>query len=68
MPGSNPVRKVALAGCGAIAPMHVRGLASYPGIELTALVDPQPEAAEEIARSWYRMTRWCPGGRITREE
>ena len=48
MSANRPVR-VALIGCGAIAPAHVEACASFPGQwEIVALCDIVPEKAEAL--------------------
>lgn len=44
----NKQRTVALAGCGAIAPMHVQALQSLESVRLVALADPDAGAARRL--------------------
>lgn len=48
-PPATPVR-LALIGCGWIGAFHARSIAGYlPGVELAAIADPAPGAAEALA-------------------
>lgn len=49
VPAAVPVR-LALIGCGWIGAFHARSIAGYlPGVELAAIADPAPGAAEALA-------------------
>lgn len=60
--------KVALVGCGRIAGHHCRAIRATPGLELAALCDLQPEAAERwiegddipIFDNYHTMLRTLP--------
>ncbi len=44
--------KLALLGAGRIGRIHARNAALHPGLELAAIVDPVPDAADALAREW----------------
>ncbi|NNF17728.1 MAG: Gfo/Idh/MocA family oxidoreductase, partial [Gammaproteobacteria bacterium] len=44
--------KVAVVGCGAVANMHARHLATEPHATLVAVVDTNRKRAEEFAANW----------------
>ncbi len=46
--------RTAVAGCGTIAPMHIRALAGLGRIELAGLADPDPQAAAAMADLWQK--------------
>lgn len=50
--------RVAVVGCGAIAPNHLFALSGNPDVRVVALVDPKTERAEEM------KSRFAPSARI----
>ncbi len=47
--------RVAIVGCGNIAAIHLQALAELPQILLVALVDPRPQAADDLVRQWQAL-------------
>jgi predicted dehydrogenase/nucleoside-diphosphate-sugar epimerase len=45
------VRRIALIGAGSIARVHAEALQSLPGVRISAIVDPNRDAAQSLARS-----------------
>lgn len=48
--------RTAVAGCGTIAPMHLRALAGMNQIELAGLADPDSQAVAVMADLWQQAT------------
>lgn len=42
--------RIALVGCGSIAGYHAKAICSSPRLEVSAAIDPKPEAAEALAQ------------------
>jgi predicted dehydrogenase/nucleoside-diphosphate-sugar epimerase len=46
------MRKICLVGAGFIARAHAEALRGLPGVHLAAVVDPNAEAAQRLAKAW----------------
>ena len=55
---STKIFKVALVGCGSIAPNHLGAISSLENVEVVALCDVKPERAEK------RRNEFCPNAKI----
>lgn len=49
---TEPTRRIAIVGCGAIAQAHAAAIAELPGLELTAVVDSSTDARERASEEF----------------